>query len=417
MRLLYSIFYFTALCFIAPFEYFKRPKEIRGRWIKERCGFIDARQDTAPRTLVWIHAVSVGETIAVTPFVKKIKEKYPETGIVLSTVTDTGRKVAKERLGSVARIIYVPFDLCFAVRGVIKSLDPALLVIMETELWPNMIGEASKSGVPVMLLNGRISEKSFDGYLKLRFFLKKVLGNVGFFCMQNKVYAERMIALGAAPERVVATGNLKFDTPKPASNPEWTAVLKGPVVIGGSTHRTEEELLLDAYAELKQDFQDLNLVLAPRHPERFKEVEELVMKKGFPLTKRSEIKSPYAAASLSGAVVLLDVIGELSGVYGAADIAVMGGSFIPHGGQNPLEPACWGKTIICGPHMENFPFMPDFYEEGAAVEVRKETLSAELRRLLLSPDNMVSTGEKAKTLYERNSGAIEKTLEIIGRYL
>ncbi|MBF0328965.1 MAG: 3-deoxy-D-manno-octulosonic acid transferase [Nitrospirae bacterium] len=417
MRFIYTIIYFAALCFILPFEYLKRPKDLRKRWLKERLGFIGPSQNNRHQKTIWIHAVSVGETIAVAPFIKKIKEKYPQTEIVLSTVTDTGQKVANERLGSIANVIYVPFDLGSTVRSAIKSLAPSLLVIMETELWPNMIGEAERAGVPVLLLNGRISEKSFSGYLKLKFFLKDVLSNISLFCMQNKIYAERMIALGAEPRKVVALGNLKFDTPRPASTPEWTAVLKGQIIIGGSTHRREEEILLDAYAELKQRFDNLNLILAPRHPERFKEVEELVEKKGLQMTKRSELKLLYAANSLSGTVVLLDVIGELSSVYGAVDIAVMGGSFIPHGGQNPLEPACWGKAVVCGPHMENFPFMKDFYESGAAMQTQQEELVFTLKKILDSQDIKDAMGRKAQELYEQNAGVSEKALEIVGRYL
>ncbi len=411
----YSALYFIALLFLLPSEYLKRPRELRRRWLRERFGLCDPFPVSGSSSRIWIHAVSVGEVISAVSFIKRMKGRSPDLDIVVSTVTDTGQKVARERIGAMAKILYVPFDLPFAVNNALRRIRPAVFIIMETELWPNIISIPGRQNIPVVLMNGRISEKSFQGYKRLRFFLKGFLENVSLFCMQDELYAGRIRAMGADPEKIRAIGSFKFDTKPSAPVPAWTGALEGPVIIAGSTHRTEEDLALDAYAGLKPEFPQLNLILAPRHPERFKEVEELVRKKGFPYMKRSEITESAGARKekASGYVVILDAMGELSSVYGAADIAVMGGSFIEHGGQNPLEPAYWGKAVVCGPHMENFPFIEDFYKSGGAVRADASTLTAQLGELLRSPDKTASAGSIAKALYQKSAGATDRALEII----
>jgi len=452
MYLIYNLLYFAALLFMLPFEYFKRPAEIRGRWFRERFGFIDSSLPTPDSSLIWIHAVSVGEVITSVTLIKKLKVKYPSVRIVISTVTDTGQKIARERAGDLADIVYVPFDLPFILQNAFRHISPSLFIIMETELWPNIIRILSSHKVPIVLMNGRISERSFAGYRKLGFFMKGVLNNINSFCVQNELYADRIKALGVAEEKVTVIGSFKFDTRPSTAVPEWTRTLKGPVVIAGSTHKPEEDLIIEAYIKLKPDFPDLNLVLAPRHPERFREVEELVRKKGLECQKRSEVRiqnPPTVGAQASGStegtegtvpdlrseqgelvesglspwhrssglVVLLDVIGELSSVYGACDVAIMGGTFIEHGGQNPLEPAYWSRAIVCGPHMENFPFIDDFYSGGGALKTDAAGLHLTLKGLIEAPEKMSAMGKIAKGLYEKNSGATDRALEIIERYL
>jgi 3-deoxy-D-manno-octulosonic-acid transferase len=451
MYFLYSILYLTALVFLLPFEYIRRPKELRKKWLKERFGFFNALRITHHASRIWIHAVSVGEVISAVPLIKKIKERHPAVEIVVSTVTDTGQRVAKEKIGDIARIIYAPFDLPFAINRTVRRLKPSLFIVMETELWPNIIRILNRKGVPVLLMNGRISEKSFGGYKKLRFFIKDMLKNVSIFCMQNELYAERIKAMGAQIDKVRVIGNFKFDTKPSSQIPEWTRILKEQgasvvrqascvkrqefVIIAGSTHRTEEDIILDAYIKIRNDFPATTLIIAPRHPERFREVEELIKKKGLEYIKRSELAhsslliahsskttsishEPSAMShQLSGVVILLDVIGELSSVYSVCDVAIMGGSFIKHGGQNPLEPAYWGKAIICGPHMENFLFINEFYKDGGALKVDADNLYESLKNLLASPEKMSSMGNIAKELYEKNSGAVERAMKIIGKYL
>ncbi|MBF0505354.1 MAG: 3-deoxy-D-manno-octulosonic acid transferase [Nitrospirae bacterium] len=414
---LYSALYTAALAFLLPFEYLKRPVELRKRWLVERFGIYEAaRFCCAP---VWIHAVSVGEVIASVPLLKKIKERHPSLDVIISTVTDTGQKVARERAGAYAEIIYVPFDFPFAVRNALCKVRPAVFIIMETELWPNIIRILKENNVPVVLMNGRLSERSHKGYKKMVFFIKHVLRNFTFLCVQDDIYAERFRSLGAEPERIKVLGSFKFDTRPSSSVPAWTETLSGPIIIAGSTHETEEDLILDAYMRLKSDFPGLNLIIAPRHPERFRTVEELLKKSGLKYIKRSDIpfRNGDTEKTASGLVVLLDVIGELSAVYGAADIAVMGGSFIEHGGQNPLEPAFWRKAVVCGPHMENFPFMEEFYSSKGAVMAEARLLYGVLKGLLDSPEEMHRMGGIAKDLYEKNSGATDRAMEIIEKIL
>ncbi|MBN2654846.1 MAG: 3-deoxy-D-manno-octulosonic acid transferase [Nitrospirae bacterium] len=408
----YTILYSTALLLMLPYEFFRRPSTLRRRWISERLGFIPKFK---AQKRIMIHAVSVGEVIASEPIVKRLKAEYPELEIVISTVTDTGQKVAGERIGSIAKIIYVPFDLPCAVNKMLDAVKPQLFMIMETELWPNLIKALYDRKIPTALINGRISEKSFTGYCKLRFFFSRLLRMISLFCVQTQEYAERIKALGALPESVVVTGNLKFEMKPSAAAPEWTGKLKGLTIIGGSTHATEEQLLLEVYGLLIKKYSDINLILAPRHPERFDDVAQLAKASGLRYVRRSDIDSGYS--DTSGMVVILDVMGELSSVYSACDIAVMGGSFIEHGGQNLLEPASYAKAIVCGSHMENFPFAQDFYKAGAALRSEREDLAVVLQGLLTDTESIRLMGIKAKELFDKNAGAVERSIEAIKKYL
>lgn len=413
--LIYTLLYLLSLLIVLPFELAKRPEAVRARWLRERLGLVPPLQSGGPR--VWVHAVSVGEVIAAVPLVKKIAERHPGARLIVSTVTDTGQKVAHERMGTLATVIYVPFDLPFTMAAALRRLSPALLVIMETELWPVMVKSVSERSVPVALMNGRISERSFKGYLKLRFFIGSVLRRFSLLCVQNELYAERLRSLGANPETVRVIGSFKFDTRPPSAPPAWTRLLSGPVLIAGSTHGAEEKIVLDAYRAVRKGIPALNLIVAPRHPERFREVEELLRQSGLPYIKRSQLGASPEEPLLAGTAVLLDAIGELSAVYGAADIAVMGGSFIPHGGQNPLEPAYWGKALLCGPHMENFPFIEDFYRRGGALRVEAAALGRTIEGLLADPEQRERLGASARRLYEENAGATERAMALLEQYL
>jgi 3-deoxy-D-manno-octulosonic-acid transferase len=346
---------------------------------------------------------------------------------IISTVTDTGQKVARDKAGAYAEIIYVPFDLPFAVRKALHHIRPFALIIMETELWPCMIKMLKESNVPVILMNGRLSARSYNRYKNLVFFIGDVLRNISLLCVQDDIYAGRFESLGAAPERTKVIGSFKFDTRPSSDVPQWAKSLCRPVIIAASTHDTEEELVLDAFVQLKKVVPGLNLIIAPRHPERFGAVEELIKKKGIEYVKRSEMMhaSQFTVhgelstikGQREGLVVLLDVMGELSAVYGAIDIAVMGGSFIEHGGQNPLEPACWGKAIVCGPHMENFHFIDEFYSRGGAVSTERPLLYGILKKMLDSPDEVRRMGSIAKELYEKNSGATDRAMKLLEEML
>ncbi len=443
MFLIYSLIYMIVTAVLLPFEYLKRPKEVRQRWLREKFGFFNSElsvpncetrtlyEPLAPShrpnsQLIWVHAVSMGEVISAVPFIKELASGHPSAGIILSTITDTGQKVAKERLSGIAAVVYLPLDISLIFKKVLKRIRPDLFITVETELWPNIFRILEREGIPVVVVNGRISEGSFKGYNRIRGCMKDVLQGVGLFCMQDRIYAERIKMLGADRDRVKITGNFKFDAPPPLNVPEWTGLLKGPVIVAGSTHRTEEDLITGVYQELLDDFPDLNLIIAPRHPERFGEVEELLKKRELRYINKSKIMSDLGRITHDTRrttrdeghlVVLLDAVGELASVYGAADIAVIGGSFIRHGGQNPLEPAFWGKPVVCGPHMGNFPFMDEFYDAGGAKRVSNEELYGLLRGLLGSPDKRIEMGRKARAVYDLKAGAIKRTIGYLEGYL
>jgi 3-deoxy-D-manno-octulosonic-acid transferase len=440
MYFLYSLLYCVVLLFLLPLHYLKRPKQLRKRWLREKFGFINP--SLFPLTkggieggyngIIWVHAVSVGEVMAALPLLKKLREKYPSKSITLSTITDSGQKVGREGAPEGTSVVYLPFDIPCILRTVLRRFKPELLITIETELWPNIFKIFKENRIPVILLNGRISGNSFKGYKKIFFFMKGVLAHVDLFCMQSELDAERIRSLGVERGRIKVLGNFKFDTKPPSAIPEWAERISGPVLIAGSTHEGEEELIISVYRELKKDFFDLNLIIAPRHPERFQGVEDLLRLKGISFIKRSEFRTsnppnpPLEKGGeegvsepqfLKGEIILLDTLGELSAVYGMSDIAIIGKSYKGYGGQNPLEPAYWGKAIVCGPHMENFPFIRDFYSQGASLEANEENLYSALRELLYSPEKVRKMGDKAKEIYMRNSGAVEKAMEVLTQYI
>lgn len=424
MFFLYRLFYFLVLLVLLPLEYFKRPGDVRSRWLRERFGLVAAPPSGA-QPPVWVHAVSVGEVIAAVPLIRELKTRYPSVPVVLSTVTDTGQKVARERVADIARVVYFPFDLVHVVRRLLRRVRPFLFIAVETELWPVIFRTFRQEGIPVLVLNGRLSDNSFRGYLRIRFFIRQVLECVDLFCMQEPLYAERMRALGAEEGRVMVTGNFKFDTRPSGRLPEWTGLLGHPVVLAGSTHEGEEELMVSVFERMTDFCPEMNLVLAPRHPERFRKVEEMVKAKGLPCIMRSELAPPSGEGGgrsadrgrLEGVILILDAMGELASSYGVADVAVMGGSFYKTGGHNPLEPAFWAKPVVCGPHMENFPFIQDFYIGSGAIKTDDSGLYEVIRELLRSPAKRKAMGERAKALYDEKTGAVAKTADLLKGYL
>ncbi|HMK49119.1 MAG TPA: glycosyltransferase N-terminal domain-containing protein, partial [Thermodesulfovibrionales bacterium] len=263
MFFIYSCIYLIAIIVLFPVEYFKRPAEIRRKWLRDKIGLLDPSLLTRSPSFVWVHAVSVGEVMAASPLLRKLAERFPEKTIILSTITDTGQKVARERAPAGTKVVYLPFDLPFILKRIVKLTKPQLLIVIETELWPNLIRIFRENEVPVLLLNGRLSERSFKGYLKISFFMKKVLSFIDFFGMQEEDYAERIRRLGSEVQKVRTLGNFKFDMRPPADIPAWTKRLSGPVITAGSTHDGEEELMAGVYVDLKKDFPDLNMIIAP----------------------------------------------------------------------------------------------------------------------------------------------------------
>lgn len=417
MYFIYSVLYIAAVCVLLLPQYLKRPAKLRMTWLREKLGVsrMTVTKDTARP--FWVHAVSVGEVTAAIPLLNVLRRSYPESPIILSTMTDTGRGVAESKVPGGVSVIYMPFDISCIMERFMRRISPRLFLIVETEIWPNAIRIAHSQGVPVIMVNGRISAKSFRGYTAIPGFMKTVLDYGTLFLMQTEGDAERMRLMGAEAKKVMVAGSFKFDSPDRQTVPLWAAGLEGPIIVAGSTHAGEEELLISALRRNLQQAPSLTLIVAPRHPERFAEVEALARASGLPFIRRTELREAGGTDTRGMRIIILDSIGELSAVYGVADIAVIGKSFLGQGGQNPLEPALWGKAIICGPHMENFPFVRDFYQEGAAFEVTVEGLAGKIRELLAAPSMARKAGEKARELYAKNAGAVERTAGMIGPYI
>lgn len=419
--LVYTIFYLIVLLFLLPKEYFKRPAETRKRWIKEKLGFFKNHSfdsvTSSLKPVIWIHAVSVGEVIAVQSLIKKLSENYK---IILSTITDTGQKVAKDRFKDYpVKVIYIPFDIPFAVRRTLNFFKPSALILTETELWPNLIELASRK-IPVVLVNGRLSENSFKGYKKIKFFIKPFLNRLSLICIQANEYKERFLQLGTDERKIHVTGNMKFDIELREIKFSWESFLPQPVILAGSTHEPEEEIILDAFLNLNVCG---TLIIAPRHPERFNEVENILKRKisesnrEIYYSKLSNFSLPISLQPSASVLLFVDQIGILGPLYRICDIAIIGGSFIPHGGQNPLEPAYWKKTIICGPYMHNFPFIEDFLKENACFMTDKESLSNLLSELLKNSKKLEKIGQKAYEIFLKKSGATEKTLRLLKNFI
>ncbi|KKK98837.1 hypothetical protein LCGC14_2638770, partial [marine sediment metagenome] len=307
---LYSLLYSLALLLFFPLEYLKRPRSLRSLWLSEKLGNPQITLKAHAGKTLWVHAVSVGEALAAATFIHEYLKSRPDDRIIVSTITDTGRAVASERLRGLAQVIYLPFDLPWPVSKVIDHIRPDALVIMETELWPNLIRTVKLNRIPVCLLNGRISEKSYGNYMRVKWIFKPVLDMVDVFCVQNEVYAERLRELGVSSDKVNITGSFKFDIKVKDEQLDWTLRLSGPVLIAGSTHKGEDEIVLDAYKRLLAEHPGLNLVIVPRHPRRFDDVWSLIEKDSVYCIRRTALAE--TDGKISGAVILLDTVGELS---------------------------------------------------------------------------------------------------------
>jgi 3-deoxy-D-manno-octulosonic-acid transferase len=410
LRPLYNFLFFIILPIILPYYYFRKPSETRKRWIRERFGFLNTNRikHNSSKKRIWLHAVSVGEAIAARPLMSLLLK---DMELFVTTVTDTGQKVAREFLKEKAEVLFAPFDLSYSVKRFINTIKPHLIIIMETELWPNLFHIAYQKGIPIVVVNGRISENSFKGYRKIRFFMKGMLSRGTLYCMQTETDAKRLISIGAPEERVKITGNLKMDIRPSDRIPGWCKHLRKPIIVAGSTHRGEERIILDSFRRVKEHFPEATLILAPRHPERFQEVERLLKDSEQKYSKKSD------GVKTDSSVVLLDTIGELTSVYGSADVCIIGGSFIPHGGHNLFEAASWAKPIICGPSMENFPLAEDFFRLKAAIKTDADNLYSVLLEILKDRKLSAEMGRKALTLFREHQGAVVKTHSLLMKIL
>lgn len=408
MYFLYSLMLGTALVLLSPYFFFRGLRQSKYlHSLRERLGRVPERvRQPAPGAL-WIHAVSVGEVLAVAPLLAELRQRLPGRKILVSTTTRTGQEMAARRLGADATF-YFPLDFAFACRRVLRAAKPALVIVAETEIWPHFLREARRAGAQVVFVNGRVSDRSFARYRWFRAILRRVLADVSFLLTQSEEDARRLRAIGAPADRVAVGGNLKFDLPEPAPPaflPELQRWAQGaPIVVAGSTVAGEEEKVLEAVRVCHQvNGKRPLLVLAPRHPERFDQVEDLLVARGARFVRRSQPEAGAARAE----VVLLDTLGELAGAYAAATVAFVGGSLLPAGGHNPIEPALWGKPIVFGPSMENFRGIARaLLDAKAAFQVdSSEGLGILLATLLGDPAACRRAGEAARAVVERERGA------------
>jgi 3-deoxy-D-manno-octulosonic-acid transferase len=362
--------------------------------------------------------------MAATQLVEGLRRLWPQLPLVMTTVTDTGARVVRERFAHLATHRFFPLDLPGAVRRAMTQINPAFLICMETELWPNVLREAAARDIPVMIANGRLSDRSFARYRVVRRLMPRILDHVRVFAMQSQEDARRMLALGARPERVFVTGNLKHDAaPDPAGAVElWYRLLglaRGQRVwIAGSTHRGEEALVLEAHRAALADWPGLTLILAPRHPERVPDVMALVAARGWTPVRRSEL--PRSAGNGSPPpVIVIDTVGELAQLYGIADVVFVGGSLVEVGGHNLLEPALRHKPVLFGPHTTNFRESAALLEDGGGGIVVRDAaaLAQALRRLLADDDARGTLGAAAFAAASSRHGAVKTTLELVARFL
>ena len=449
MCFIYSVLMAVAVILTAPYWLIQGLRH--GKYLsnlKERLGLtlpaltkLSAERPGA----IWIHAVSVGEALSGVALARRLKETYQQRPLIISTTTQTGQALAKERMPFADAIIYFPFDWAFSVRRVMAAVKPAIVIVLETEIWPNFLREAGRKNVPVVFVSGRISDRSFARYQKylgilgffLRPFLASVLKNAAAFLMQTGIDADRVCALGAPPECVRASGNLKYDMELPAPTPfsDWLkreCEQRGrwPVVVAGSVVATEEPLALIAFGVVQGDFPKALLVLAPRKPERFGAAAEFIEESHRKFVKRSALG--VAGPGIPGqrpadsdgipddvTVLLLDSIGELASLYRLADSVFVGGSLVEAGGHNILEPAAFGKVPVFGPSMENFAAIAErFVEAGAAIQVASpEDAGVEWIHLLKDSRKMERMGAAAQQLVENSRGALDRALEEVRKQL
>ena len=428
MHFLYTLLILVFFVLCSPYFAYQaiRYRKYIGN-LRQRLGYLPVSFNLDGEESIWVHAVSVGEAMTARAITGALKERYPRLRLFMSTTTIAGQHVARHDVPGVDSVFYFPFDLPFIVERTLRIVKPRLFVMMETEIWPNLLHACRQAGVRTLVMNGRISARSYPRYRLIRPLFRRVLAEVDRFCVQTEETSRRLIDLGADPARVTVTGSLKFDSlfaqVSSGHDRGRQRVLRffrvppdRPVIIAGSTLKGEEIAVLRAFGRLRMSVPGALLIVAPRHPERFGEVERLAREEGFRTTRRSELRideDPRAD------IVVLDTIGELAQLYQIATVVFVGGSLVNAGGHNILEPAAFGKPVIFGPHMQNFQEIADaFLAEGAAVRVRSESeLEATLRTMLADPSMRRKFGAAARAIVEANRGARERSLEVVAELL
>jgi 3-deoxy-D-manno-octulosonic-acid transferase len=392
--------------------------ERMGRLSKEKIKFLSTKN------VIWLHAASVGEIKALSIIISQLKKVDPDYGLIVSVVTESGKREAERSLSAgkeVAFIFHAPIDLKRFVKRALSSLNPSALIIVETELWPNLIKEAKQKGCWVALINGRISAESLSKYLLLKSLFSKTLSYVDLFCMQSEEDAERIKKLGAEKDKMKILGNLKFDRmitqtseiDKTVLKKKLTIPLDLKVMVGGSIRNGEEEILLRVFKRLKKDGDDLLFILAPRHLDRVKKIEKMLFQQELNFIRKSELDGKTALKSQR--IILLDTMGELAWIYAIADVAFVGGSLVPIGGHNLLEPALYGIPVIFGPHVEHFKTAADLLIQcGGGIKIKnEEELYAQTLDLLKDEDKRKRMGMAAQEAIKKQSGASQRTAHLI----
>jgi len=462
--LLYNILFTFFLILAAPYFLFRAliDGRFRREWV-QRMGFLPTLSLKKP---IWVHAASVGEVFCSIPLIKRIKKNFPQSEIVLTTMTRTGHETARAQIPEANAVLLFPIDHPLSIRRTIAKIQPSLLLIAETELWPNLLRSCGKKGIPIILFNGRISEKSFRRYLLFKFFFQDCLKYISLFLMQTEEDRNRMIEIGASIDKTRVVGNLKFDQPFPSITPLETPAINGgddinktsiphrkggvkapsfltgltqeasaemakslhlrgkeTLLIAGSTHSGEEEILLSLFKDLREMDPHLILVLAPRHLERLEEIERVLKKESMAWTRKTLL--PMDPDRSTGEekkfpqVILLDTMGELMNLYSLGTLVFIGGTLVPVGGHNPIEPLFFKKCVLFGPHMFHFlEISRQLAEAGGAIQVEgKEDLSFHLKRLLSDERARKEVGEKGYQFLQKHRGATERMMEEIRPYL
>jgi 3-deoxy-D-manno-octulosonic-acid transferase len=415
--LFYSLALALAMLLSLPFwlyQILRHRKYWRG--FSARMGKVPERLRASGQQIIWIHAVSVGEVLAVGGLVGRIRRQFPQWRVVVSTTTDSGQDLARKRFGE-ENVFYFPMDFAFAIRPYMRALRPAMVVLAETEFWPNFLRITHGSGARVAVVNARISDRSWPRYQRFRWALRRMLANVDLFLAQTEQDAARLKSIGADAGRVHVSGNLKFDVCLPAP-PAIVETLRhslaaegaGPVLVCGSSVEDEEPLLLRAFENLLVSHPRAVMILAPRHPERFEAVASLLQEMGIAAHRRSR----WQRESLAGGVLLVDTIGELAALYALADVAFVGGSLVPRGGHNIIEPAQHGVAIVTGNHTENFRDIVGLFQSHDAVRiVGLAELPLMLMHLMDSDVERMALGRRAKETILSQMGATSRTLEAL----
>ncbi len=418
MMAVYSSLLLLVLVLGAPFWLVRMVTSGRYRaGLRGRLGRVPdrLRAAVAGRSVVWLHAVSVGEVLAATQMIRELKAALPDWVIAVSTTTETGQRLARERLPD-SPVFYLPLDFAWVIRRYLRVLQPKLLVLMESELWPRLIAECARSGVPVAVVNARISDRSFPRYMRLRHLWRPLLGKISLYLAQSDAIAERLKKIGAPPERVHVAGNLKYDIRAGRATP-LTAMLREhlpsglPVLVCGSTLEGEERVLLEAWPAVLAAAPGSVMMLAPRHPDRFQTVSGLVQASGFALVRASAFRERPATLS-AGSIFLLDTIGDLAGVYSLGAVAFVGGSLFGAGGHNPLEPAQFAVPVVMGPSFQNFREIVEAMRAADAIRIVPAGLvGAELVGLFQHRAEAQALGQRGAVYYRSQAGATARTVE------